>query len=185
MILSDGEIREELLNGDLEITGVNDIYKGPSSVDMHLDNKARIFKRNSQSFIRLDDNIKDNFIEHNDWDEIIIHPGKFYILSTVERFELPDDLVGFVQGRSSIARAGISIHMAGFVDAGFKGNITLEVTNFTNCPIIVPKNTRIGQIVFARMGKKAEIPYGMKKDSKYQNQSGPTITSIHKDYKHD
>lgn len=182
MILSDKEIKNMLESKEL-IIDTPDLYIGPSSVDMHLDNKAMIFvKGELKSVIRIDEGNSDSFKEYNDWDELTIYPNEFYILSTVERFKLADNIVGFVQGRSSIARAGISIHMAGFIDCGFEGNVTLEVTNFTNCPIVIPKNTRIGQIVFARTGEPAEIPYSKKKDSKYQGQSGPTITSIHKDY---
>jgi len=185
MVLSDKEIKDLLESKEL-IIETPDLYIGPSSVDMHLDNKAQIFvKGELKQVIRIDERNSDNFKEYNGWNELIIYPGEFYILSTVERFKLPNYIVGFVQGRSSIARAGISIHMAGFVDSGFEGNITLEVTNFTNTPILIPKNSRIGQIVFARMLIPSEIPYGDKKDSKYQGQMGPTITRIYKDYSHE
>lgn len=186
-ILSDGEIKEALARGDIGISGLTELYFGPSSLDLHLDNKAMIlddskFSEGEIMDFREKEKTAGKFTEYNDWDEIVIYPGEFYILSSVEKIKFADDIVGFIQGRSSIARMGINIHAAGFFDCGFEGTATLEVTNFTKHPIRIPKNTRICQMVFARTGKPAEIPYGKKKDSKYQGQSGPTITSIHKDY---
>ena len=197
MLLSDIEIKEAMKKGEIEISGHPDIYIGPSSLDLHLDNKAMIlddtkvklsepihYKEHSFQGLSFEDKEKSAsmFSEYNGWDKIVIYPGEFYILSSVEKIKFADDIAGFIQGRSSIARMGINIHAAGYFDVGFEGTATLEVTNFTKFPIIIPKDTRICQMVFARTGKKAEVPYNKKKDSKYQGQSGPTITSIHKDY---
>ena len=91
-------------------------------------------------------------------------------------------MAGYLQGRSSIARIGLNIHAAGFADPGFEGNLTLEVVNFTNYPIVLKKHTRIGQMTFQRTGRPCEVPYGAKKDSKYQGQVGPTLTKVHEDY---
>lgn len=198
MVLNDTDIKNAIANKEIEITGHELLYIGPSSVDLHLDNNAMIldedkikksaFKQVGDQYFKGlkfgDPDSKDMFTEYNDWDEIVIYPGEFYILSTVERIKFADDIVGFVQGRSSIARLGINIHAAGFCDAGFEGTITLEVTNFTKFPISIPKGTRIGQMVFARAQSKAEVPYNKKKDSKYNGQSGPTTTKIHQDYAH-
>ena len=186
-ILSDGEIKRAIKKHEIAITGVEDIYLGPSSVDLHLDNKAMIldndkFSEGEMMDFKEKEKTAGKFTEYNGWDEIIIYPGEFYILSSVEKIKFADNIVGFIQGRSSIARMGINIHAAGFFDAGFEGTATLEVTNFTKHPIKIPKDTRICQMVFARTGFSAEIPYNRKRDSKYQGQSGPTITSIHKDY---
>ena len=192
-ILSDGEIREALQTGELEVSGWDELYIGPSSLDLHLDNKAKMIDATKVGSIEEDefetitqgiDMSKDNsdiFYEHNDWNSIILYPQQLYILSTMERIKFSDSIVGFIQGRSSIARIGINVHNAGYFDAGFEGTATLEVTNLTRYPIKMPKGIRICQMVFARMGRPAEVPYYAKKDQKYQGQSGPTITGIHKD----
>ena len=187
MILSDKEIKEAIESKDLIITGQDELHIGPSSLDLHLDSKAMILddsKFLEGEIMRFDNRLSssDKFSAYEGWSEITIHPGEFYILSSVERIKFADDMVGFIQGRSSIARMGINIHAAGFFDAGFEGTATLEVTNFTKHPVVIPAFTRICQMVFARTGKKAELPYGKRGTSKYQGQSGPTITSIYKDY---
>lgn len=185
MLLSDHDIKIEMQKGEIIIEGSDALYIGPSSVDMHLDNVSKILTReleNTGHSIYVGEDSSEAFKEHSDWDEITIHPGEFYILSTVEKITLGDDIAAFVQGRSSIARLGINIHAAGFIDPGFSGNITLEVTNFTSIPIVIPKNTRICQLVFMYTCSPCDVPYNMKKDSKYMNQTGPTLTEIHKDY---
>ena len=197
MILSDIEIKEAIAKGELVISGVDELYIGPSSLDMHLDNKAMILDdtKVTYSLIKTDKGdfkagidasskrkSTDLFSPHNGWDTITLYPKSFYILSTIERIKFCDRIVGFIQGRSSIARIGINVHNAGYFDAGFEGTATLEVTNLTNYPINVPKNTRICQMVFARTGKPSAIPYNLKKDQKYQGQSGPTLTKAHNDF---
>ena len=191
MILSDNEIRDAIAKGDIEVSGVDEIYIGPSSLDLHLDNKAMILDDSKFTTMGSSQNVMDfrekeksadKFTEHKDWEDIIIFPGEFYILSSKEKIKFADNIVGFIQGRSSLARMGINIHAAGYFDAGFEGTATLEVTNFTKYPIRIPAGTRVCQMVFARTGTPATVPYNKKKDSKYQGQSGPTITSIHEDY---
>lgn len=185
-ILSDGEIREALLSGELEVSGQFPLYIGPSSMDLHLDNKAKIISKYIDDIpnkIIIDDkNTHDVFREENDWHIIQINPGEFHLWSTTESIKFPPGIAGFVQGRSSIARLGLNIHNAGFADPGFEGTITLEVTNLTSLPIIVTKGTRICQMVFIRTGKPSEIPYGKRIGSKYQGQSGPTMTKVYEDY---
>lgn len=196
-ILSDGEIRESINSGELEVSGWPEVYIGPSSLDMHLDNKAMILDENKVRYSLIEDEhgisrtgldasesskSSQLFSSHNDWEFIVLHPREFYILSTVERIKFSDGIVGFIQGRSSIARIGINVHTAGYFDAGFEGTATLEVTNLTQYPIKLMKHTRICQMVFARTGRPAEVPYNKKKDQKYHGQSGPTVTSIHKDH---
>jgi len=190
MLLSDLDIKKEIEDGNISIEGLSELYIGPCSVDMHLDNNAVIAGKkfgethSTNPIINVTDpeSTKEYFTDYNDWSEIKIFPGEFYIMSTVEAITLPDNIAAFVQGRSSLARLGVNIHAAGFVDPGFSGNITLEVTNFTSIPIIIPKNTRICQLVFQYTKTSCEVPYGKKKDSKYQNQQGPTQTKISEDY---
>lgn len=180
MILSDVEIKEALKNGEIKIEGVDDLYIGPGSVDLHMDDKAKILFSSRPIYLKED--CSSHFRDIDIYEDITIHPGEFYVLSTKERLTFSGGIAGFIQGRSSLARLGINIHAAGFFDPNFSGTATLEVTNFTKAPIRIPKNTRICQMVFIRTGKQAECGYDKKKDSKYQNQSGPTLTKINKDY---
>ena len=195
-ILSDGEIKEAIAFGELEISGWPELYIGPSSLDMHLDNKAMILDLGKASISRIEDESgyliagldasdksksSDLFSPYDGWEFIILYPGEFYLLSTIEKIKFSDSIVGFIQGRSSIARIGINVHNAGYFDCGFEGTATLEVTNLTKYPIKLMKHTRICQMVFARTGRPAEVPYHSKKDQKYQGQSGPTITKVHED----
>ncbi len=186
MILSDVEIWEALNKQEIKIEfpdgNMKDLYVGPSSVDLHLDNHARILDNKLEIPIRMDEDSSKYFREYKGWDDIIIHPGEFYILSTVEKLTFNESIAGFIQGRSSVARLGINVHAAGFFDPKFSGTATLEVTNFTNSPIIIPKNTRICQMVFVRTGKESKIGYDEKMDSKYYKQMGPTVSKIHQDY---
>jgi len=112
-------------------------------------------------------------------DEIVIEPFTFYLAHTKDTIDLPDDLSSIIAGRSSHARNGLIIHTtAGWIDANFRGQITLEMFNFSMEPIILTPGERIGQMVFFEMTTPAEEPYGEKEDSKYQDQTGPTQSRI-------
>jgi dCTP deaminase len=180
-MLSDGEIGRAISSGEIAISSKHIPYIGPSSIDLHLDNKAKIMSIVPEG-IRVDDDNFQLFKDYDGWEEIVIAPGMFYLLSTEETITLADDIGCSVYGRSSIGRLGINIHTAGFVDIGFSGTITLEVSNFTKNSISIPKDTRICQIAFYRSVVPAQIPYGKKRDAKYHNQSGPTITKASEDY---
>lgn len=183
-VISDWGIKRMIKYGHIKIESKSGIYVGPSSVDLHLDNKARVFSpiKNAPIHIDCKEDVDNAFIDKNGWKEIVIEPGEFYILSTVEKITLSKSIAAFVHGRSSLARIGLNIHMAGFIDPMFSGNITLEVTNFTKQPIVLPKDTRVCQIVFIPTTEVVKIGYGEKKDSKYNGQEGPTLTKIHRDY---
>lgn len=185
-VLSDGEIREALLSGEIDISGYFPLYVGPSSLDIHMNNHAKVMSAgtdyNRKIYVDKKEETEKLFAEIEGWDDITIYPKEFYILSSIEKVKLSPNISAFVCGRSSLARIGLNIHMAGFIDPGFEGTITLEVTNFTNYPIVIPRDTRIGQIVFMRTGRSCEVPYGKKTDSKYQGQVGPTLTKMHEDY---
>jgi len=179
-MLSDADIAKYISDGSISIIG-DDLYIGPASVDLHLDNRMKCLSEHRT--VALDSAVDNSgaFESYDGWDELIVYPGGFYVLSTVENITLGSNIAGFVHGRSSLARIGLNIHMAGFVDPGFSGTITLEVTNFTEVPIILRKNMRIGQMTFIRTESASMIPYNLKKDSKYRNQSGPTLSKIHQD----
>jgi dCTP deaminase len=178
MILSDRTIKEELANGRIVIDPLDMRCIQPSSVDLHVDNYFRVFRNHTARVIDVkeDQSGMTELVEIGDDEVFILHPGEFVLGSTLERIGVPDDLVGRLEGKSSLGRLGLLIHStAGFVDAGFNGNITLELSNVANLPITVYPGMKIGQISFLRMTTKADIPYGSDSvGSKYQGQRGPT-----------
>jgi dCTP deaminase len=178
MILSDRTIREELEAGRIGISPLGEGCIQPSSVDLHVDRYFRVFRNHTQRVIDVRENQEEltELVEAVGDDPLILHPGEFVLGSTVERVRLPADLVGRLEGKSSLGRLGLLIHStAGFVDAGWDGYLTLELSNVANLPITVYPGMKIGQISFLRMTTAAEVPYGSSGlGSKYQNQRGPT-----------
>ena len=178
MILSDRTIREEIESGRIGIDPLGEGCIQPSSVDLHVDRYFRVFRNHSQRVIDVKENQEEltELVEAVGSEALILHPGEFVLGSTVERVRLPEDLVGRLEGKSSLGRLGLLIHStAGFVDAGWDGFLTLELSNVANLPITVYPGMKIGQISFLRMTTAAETPYGSASlGSKYQNQRGPT-----------
>jgi dCTP deaminase len=177
MILSDRTIREQIEAGRIGIDPLGDDCIQPSSVDLHVDNYFRVFRNHTERVIDVKEN-QETLTEliETGADPLILHPGEFVLGSTVERVRLPDDLVGRLEGKSSLGRLGLLIHStAGFVDAGWDGYLTLELSNVANLPITVYPGMKIGQISFLKMTTPAETPYGSAGlGSKYQHQRGPT-----------
>ena len=178
MILSDRTIREELAAGRIVISSLDDADIQPSSVDLRLDRFFRVFRNHTMRVIdvREDQEELTELVEIAAEDMFVLHPGEFVLGSTAERVSLPDDLVARLEGKSSLGRLGLLIHStAGFVDAGWDGYLTLELSNVANLPIILYPGMKIGQISFLRMTTPADIPYGSSQvGSKYQGQRGPT-----------
>jgi dCTP deaminase len=178
MVLSDRSIKEALEQGRLIIEPTGDDCIQPSSVDVHVDQYFRVFRNHSQRVIDVREAQEDltELIDVGPDTPMILHPGEFMLGSTTERVALPDDLVGRLDGKSSLGRLGLVIHStAGFIDAGWDGHITLELSNVANLPITLYPGMKIGQISFLRMTTPAEIPYGSAAlGSKYQGQRGPT-----------
>jgi dCTP deaminase len=187
MILSDRTIREELDAGRIVIDPLGDGCVQPSSVDLHVDKFFRVFRNHSQRVIDVKETQEDltELVEIAEGDALILHPGEFVLGSTLERVALPDDLVGRLEGKSSLGRLGLLIHStAGFVDPGFAGFLTLELSNVANLPITVYPDMKIGQISFLRMTSSAERPYGSSAlGSKYQNQRGPTASRYFENFR--
>ncbi|MHB8190366.1 MAG: dCTP deaminase [Ferrimicrobium sp.] len=183
MILSDRSISECLASGRISITPLGDGAVQPSSVDLRLDRWFRVFRNYSRRVIDVKEPQDDltELIEVLVGEAMILHPGEFVLGSTVERIAIGTDLVGRLEGKSSLGRLGLLIHStAGFVDPGFEGHITLELTNVANLPITLYPGMRVGQISFLEMTSPAEHPYGSKSlGSKYQGQSGPTPSRYH------
>lgn len=178
MILSDRSLREELKAGRIVIDPFDDRAVQPSSVDVHVDGFFRVFRNDTTPFIDPKESQEDltELVEVPDGRAFILHPGEFVLGSTFERVKLPDDLVARLEGKSSLGRLGLLIHStAGFVDAGWDGHLTLELSNVANLPIAIYPGMKIGQISFLRMTTPADEPYGSgTKGSKYQGQKGPT-----------
>src|SRR6184192_1969893 len=178
MILSDRTIREELKAGRIIIEPVDDADIQPSSVDLRLDRYFRVFRNHTQRVIDVKEDQENltELVEIKEDDVFILHPGEFVLGSTAERVALPDDLVARLEGKSSLGRLGLLIHStAGFVDAGFDGHLTLELSNVANLPITIYYGMPIGQLSFMRMDGPVERPYGSRETSnKYQGQTEPT-----------
>ncbi|MGH9086954.1 MAG: dCTP deaminase [Acidimicrobiales bacterium] len=178
MVLSDRTIREELDAGRIVIDPLGEQCVQPSSVDLHVDRYFRLFRNHTQRVIDVREDQEDltELVDVGPDGPLMLHPGEFVLGSTIERVGLPDDLVARLEGKSSLGRLGLLIHStAGFVDAGWDGHLTLELSNVANLPITVYPDMKIGQISFLRMTSPAERPYGSSGlGSKYQNQWGPT-----------
>jgi dCTP deaminase len=177
VILSDRTIREEIEAGRIVIEPFEPGCVQPSSVDLHLDRWFRVFKNHTLGHIDVRQNLEEltELVSVEDDDPFILHPGEFVLGSTLERVALPDDLVGRLEGKSSLGRLGLLIHStAGFVDAGWDGQLTLELSNVASLPITLYPGMKIGQISFMRMTTPADRPYGSGDlGSKYQGQRGP------------
>ncbi|HEX2267502.1 MAG TPA: dCTP deaminase [Actinomycetota bacterium] len=186
MILSDRSIREEISKGRIEIDPFDDACVQPSSVDLHVDRRFRTFHNARYPYIDVKAEMPDltELVEVEDKVPFILHPGEFVLGSTLERVRLPDDLVARLEGKSSLGRLGLLIHStAGYVDPGWDGYLTLELSNVANLPITIYPGMKIGQISFFRLTTAAEVPYGASvRGSKYQGQRGPTASRFFEEF---
>ena len=178
MSLSDRTLREQLSAGRVVVDPLDESLIQPSSIDVRISNLFRVFRNHTRAVIDVKQDMEDltELIEIVDDEAFMLHPGEFVLGSTLERIGVPDDLVGRVEGKSSLGRLGLLIHStAGFIDAGFDGHITLELANVASLPITLYPGMKIGQISFMQMTTPADNPYGSgAKGSKYQGQRGPT-----------
>lgn len=162
-VLSDGAIRRFVAAGRLVIEPWDPALVQPASVDLRLGNSFRVFHNHRTSAIDLRDP-PTNLTEHvpvDDGQAFVIHPGEFVLGVTVERVAIPDDIVARIEGKSSLGRLGLIVHAtAGFVDPGFEGTLTLEITNLTRVPIKLYPRLPIAQLSFMELDAPAEVPYG-------------------------
>ena len=162
-VLSDGTIRRLVAEGRVRIDPWDETMVQPASVDLRLGNSFRVFHNHRITAIDLADPPR-NLTEHVEIapdDSFSIHPGEFVLGRTQEHVELPDDIVARIEGKSSLGRLGLIVHAtAGFVDPGFKGTLTLEITNLTRVPIILWPGKPIAQLSFMTLDRPAERPYG-------------------------
>ena len=186
MVLSDGDIRAEIAAGRIVIDPYLPEAVQPSSVDLHLDRRFRVFRNSRYPFIdvRADQPELTELVEIGGDDPFILHPGEFVLGSTFERVQLPNDLVARLEGKSSLGRLGLLIHStAGYVDPGWEGNLTLELSNVANLPITLYDGMKIGQISFQRLTSPVEVGYGDARiGSKYRGQRDPTASLYHRDF---
>ena len=186
MILSDRDIRAEIAAGRIVIDPYVPEAVQPSSVDLHLDRRFRVFRNSRYPYIdvRTDQPELTELVEIAGDEPFILHPGEFVLGSTFERVELPNDLVARLEGKSSLGRLGLLIHStAGYVDPGWEGNLTLELSNVANLPITLYDGMKIGQISFQRLTSPVEVGYGDARiGSKYRGQRDPTASLYHRDF---
>jgi dCTP deaminase len=187
MVLSDRTIRRLLDEGRIEIDPYDSSLLQPSSVDVRVDRYFRVFHNARYPYIDVKEPQEDltELVELDDERPFILHPGEFVLASTLERIRLPDDLVARLEGKSSLGRLGLLIHStAGFIDPGWDGHVTLELSNVANLPITIYYEMKIGQLSFVQLSEPAETPYGSGGlGSKYQGQKGPTPSRYYENFR--
>jgi dCTP deaminase len=178
VVLPDGEIRRLLDAGRIGIAPFDEGLMQPSSIDVRVDRYFRVFRNSRYPYIDVKQAQEDltELVEVDGEEPFILHPGEFVLGSTLERVTLPDDLVARLEGKSSLGRLGLLIHStAGFIDPGWDGHVTLELSNVANLPITIYPEMKIGQLSFMQLTEAAQRPYGSAGiGSKYQGQRGPT-----------
>ena len=186
MIFSDKTIKEAIATGRVVIDPFDPAMVQPSSVDLRCDYSFRVFENHRHPLIDPKSPQEDmtTLVEASEEDPFILHPGEFVLGATLETVGLADDIVARLEGKSSLGRLGLLIHStAGFIDPGFKGQVTLELSNVANLPIAIYPGMKIGQVSFYELTTPAENPYGSAgAGSKYQGQQGPTASRIHQEY---
>jgi dCTP deaminase len=185
-VLSDHDIAAQLDSGRVKVEPYNAADLQPSSVDLHLDRSFRVFRNNRYAFIDVRAPQPDltELLNVADEERFMLHPGEFVLGQTLEWVELPDNLVARLEGKSSLGRLGLLIHStAGYVDPGWKGKLTLELSNVAKLPIALYFGMKIGQISFFEMSSPVDRPYGSSGlGSKYQGQSEPTASAYFEDF---
>ncbi|MCT2339707.1 dCTP deaminase [Corynebacterium sp. p3-SID1056] len=178
MLLSDHDIRDAIDSGRLGIDPYDASLVQPSSIDVRMDKFFRVFNNSKYTHIDPKQEMPDltSEVEVPEGEAFVLHPGEFVLASTLEHFTLPADLAGRLEGKSSLGRLGLLTHStAGFIDPGFSGHITLELSNVANLPITLWPGMKVGQLAIFNMSSPAEVPYGSGAlGSKYQGQRGPT-----------
>ena len=187
MVLSDRSIKEEIARGRIGIEPLDLDCIQPASVDVHLDKKLLVFRTWRHPFyIDVRQNLEDltEMVEIGEEKPFFLQPGEFVLASTLERIALPDDLVARLEGKSSLGRIGLLIHStAGYVDPGWKGHLTLELSNVAKLPVTLYYKMKIGQVSFLQLTSVVEKPYGSEGlGSKYQDQSEPTPSRYYQDF---
>ena len=186
MLLSDRDIRSELDSGRIGLDPLDFDMVQPSSVDVRLDRFFRLFDNHKYQHIdpAMDQPDLTRLVEVDSSEAFVLHPGEFVLGATFEVVSLPDDVAARLEGKSSLGRLGLLTHStAGFIDPGFSGHVTLELSNVATLPITLWPGMKIGQLCFFRLTSPAEHPYGSEKyGSRYQGQRGPTASRSFKNF---
>ncbi len=183
MLLSDRDIRAEVAAGRVVLEPFEPAMVQPSSIDVRLDRYFRVFENHRYAVIdpAADQPDLTRLVEPTGDEPFVLHPGEFALASTFEVVTLPDDIAGRLEGKSSLGRLGLLTHStAGFIDPGFSGHVTLELSNVATLPITLWPGMKIGQLCLFRLSSPAEHPYGSAAyGSRYQGQRGPTPSRSH------
>ena len=186
VLLSDRDIRAEIDGGRVRLQPYDEAMVQPSSIDVRLDKYFRLFDNHRYAFIDPAEDQPDltHLIEVEPDEPFILHPGEFVLASSFEVVTLPHDLAARLEGKSSLGRLGLLTHStAGFVDPGFSGHVTLELSNVATLPIKLWPGMKIGQLCFIRLSSATENPYGSPKyGSRYQDQRGPTASRSYQNF---
>jgi dCTP deaminase len=186
MLLSDRDIVAEIKSGRVALEPYDRELVQPSSIDVRLDRFFRVF--NNSRYTHIDPSIQQDelttLVEPNGDEAFVLHPGEFVLGSTLEIVTLPDDVASRLEGKSSLGRLGLITHStAGFIDPGFSGHITLELSNVANLPIMLWPGMKIGQLCLIRLSTPAQHPYGSSVyGSRYQGQRGPTASRSYQNF---
>lgn len=187
MLLSDRDIRSAIDSGRLSIDPFSPDLVQPSSVDVRIDRFFRVFNNSKYTHIDPKKEMPEltTEVEVPEGEPFVLHPGEFVLAATLEKFSLPADLAGRLEGKSSLGRLGLVTHStAGFIDPGFSGHITLELSNVANLPITLWPEMKVGQLALFQMSSPAETPYGSSAlGSKYQGQRGPTPSKAYLNFR--
>lgn len=183
MVLSDRTIKEQVAARRIRIEPLDPQDIQPSSVDLHLGADFQVFRNSRYPYIDPSleqDGLMERVLASAE-EPFVLHPGEFVLGTTIERIKLPDDIVGRLEGKSSLGRLGLLIHStAGYVDPGWDGRLTLELSNVANLPIVLMPGMKIGQISFSMMTTPVDRPYGSDGlGSKYQGQNETTPSKMH------
>jgi dCTP deaminase len=187
MVLSDRTIREEVASGRLVVDPLELDCIQPASIDLHLDRVFRVFRLSHRAHVDVREPVEDltEVVQIEDDTPFFLQPGEFVLASTLETITLPDDIVARLDGRGSLGRLGLLVHAtAGYVDPGWTGKLTLELSNAAKMPIAIYCGMKIAQISFLRMSTPVERPYGSPGlGSKYQGQQEPTASRAYEDFR--
>lgn len=186
MLLSDRDIRSEVAAGRVRLDPYDAAMIQPSSIDVRIDRYFRLFDNHKYGFIdpAIDQPDLTRMVEVDGEEPFVLHPGEFVLGSTYELVTLPDDVAARLEGKSSLGRLGLLTHStAGFIDPGFSGHVTLELSNVATLPILLWPGMKIGQMCFFRLSSPSEQPYGTgAAGSRYQGQRGPTASRSHRGF---
>ncbi len=182
MILPDHEIKKLIEEGRIGIEPLQENQIKSACVDLSLGPEIRIFRHTHEPCI--DSKVPSDYIESTVMEKgkFILHPGEFILGITKEKVSLPDDIVGYVDGKSSLGRIGITAHItSGWVDPGFGGRLVLEITNLGRMPVVLYAGMKICKILFFSMSSPSKVPYNIRQDSKYHGQMDIEQSKIHED----